>query len=140
MAKWVKLNSDEIEGYSTPDVGNEYTSKMLTCDEIAGVPCMNINEGVLAPHAKSDPPMTHEGTEIYYVVSCDKGAAAILDGEKVLLRTGDVIIIPGGTSHAVDNTACDKELVLLTFWPKAEMNDMFYRRVRDWGTSIRYKK
>ncbi len=134
--KWSKINADEVVAFHSPKNAS-YTSKLLTGDEMAGCPVLNINEGTLAAHARTGGE-AHEETEIYYMLDVGEGSAVVLDGEPVSVRNGDVIVIPGGTHHWIDNTQCDKPFKLLTFWDRQELNITYHRRLAAWGKSMRY--
>ena len=136
--KWVKVNADELVGYrSSKD--SPYTSKLLTGDEMAGCPVININEGVLEAYSRTSG-ATHEKNEIYYMVDVGEDCAVVLDDEPVPVRNGDIIIIPGGTFHWIDNTRSGKPFKLFTFWDRQELNGIYFRRLADWGKSMRYIK
>jgi len=40
-------------------------------------------------------------------------------------------------THAVTNTSETEPLILLTFWMKAEWNEMYVKRVAEWGTAFK---
>ena len=133
MAKWVKVNSDELVEYRS---GETYSSKLLTGDEMAGHHVVNINEGTLAPFSRTAG-AAHEDTEIYYMVDVAEGSKVVLDDEPIPVKNGDIIIIPGGVFHWIDNTKCDKPFKLFTFWPRQEQNEVFFIRKEKWGTSVK---
>ena len=134
MAKWVKVNSDELVEYKCGEV---YSSKLLTGDEMAGHHVVNINEGTLAPFSRTAG-AAHEDTEIYYMVDVAEGSKVVLDDEPIPVKNGDIIIIPGGTFHWIDNLNCDKPFVLFTVWPDETQNNVYHKRMRDWGKSMKY--
>lgn len=109
---------------------------MLTGDELAGFPVININEGTLKPGCKTDSG-THAEAEIYLIVDCEEGACSVwLNDEQVMCRKQDVIIIPPNTRHHIDNTASQKPFVLLTLWPRQEQNGVYHSRLLAWGTAV----
>lgn len=134
MAKWVKVNSDELVEYKCGEV---YSSKLLTGDEMAGHHVVNINEGTLAPFSRTAG-AAHEDTEIYYMVDVAEGSKVVLDDEPIPVKNGDIIIIPGGTFHWIDNLNCDKPFVLFTVWPDETQNNVYHKRMKDWGKSMKY--
>ena len=136
--KWVKVNADEVVGYHSKK-DTQYVSKLLTGDEMAGFPIININEGVLEAHGRTGG-ATHEQCEIYYMVDVGEDSYVVLDGEHIPVRNGDIVVIPGGTFHWIDNTKCDKPFKLFTLWDRQELNTMYFRRMADWGKSMRYVK
>ena len=134
--KWVKVNADELIAYRSKE-DSPYSSKLLTGDEMAGFPIININEGTLEAHARTSG-ATHEKNEIYYMADVGEGSSVVLDGEYIPVRNGDIIVIPGGTFHWIDNTQCDKPFRLFTFWDRQELNGIYFKRLSDWGKSMRY--
>lgn len=126
------VNSENVKAYVC---GPEYSSKMLTGDEMAGFPVININEGTLQPGTRTGGG-AHEETEIYYVVSCAEDTYVWLDDDRLPAKPGDVIVIPPHVFHWIDNTRSDKPFVLFTFWPRQEQNELYHIRHKAWGTSV----
>ena len=131
--KWTLVNAENVVAL---ECGPEYSSKMLTGDEMAGFPVMNINEGTLIPFSRTGGG-AHEETEIYYMVDCGDPSYVVLDDEYVKVKNGDIIIIPPHVFHWIDNTQCDKPFKLFTFWPRQEQNEVFFIREKAWGTSVK---
>lgn len=131
--KWTLVNAENVVAL---ECGPEYSSKMLTGDEMAGFPVMNINEGTLIPFSRTGGG-AHEETEIYYMVDCGDPSYVVLDDEYVKVKNGDIIIIPPHVFHWIDNTKCDKPFKLFTFWPRQEQNEVFFAREKAWGTSVK---
>ena len=48
--KWTLVNAENVVPYVC---GPDYSSKMLTGDEMAGQQVININEGTLQPHMRT---------------------------------------------------------------------------------------
>lgn len=138
MARWVKINADEVVPFQCGEV---YDSKLLTGSEMAGQSVININEGTLKPFARTGG-AAHENTEIYYMVDVSEGSFVVLgegaEEKRVPVRNGDIIVIPGGTFHWIDNLNCNKPFVLFTFWPDEKQNSVYFKRMQAWGTSMRY--
>jgi len=132
--EWKLVNAENVVPYVC---GPEYSSRMLIGDEMAGHPVINVNEGTLAPHTQTGGGV-HELTEIYYVAKCKDGCCYVgLDDEKLLVKNGDFIVIPGGVFHWIDNTQSDEEFKIITFWTRQEENELFFTRFNAWGTSVR---
>ena len=131
--KWTLVNAENVVALECCE---EYSSKMLTGDEMAGFPVMNINEGTLKPFSRTGGG-AHEETEIYYMVDCGDPSWVVLDDEYVRVKNGDIIIIPPHVFHWIDNTKCDKPFKLFTFWPRQEQNEVFFAREKAWGTSVK---
>ncbi len=111
-----------------------YSSKMLLDDLVAGVEAINVNEGTLRGGGKTGGGV-HEENEIYYVV---KGEAVLhLDDEVFDIRPGDLIFIPAGVFHSLDNKSATEEFVLLTLWQRAVYNEMWHIRMKAWGKSFK---
>ena len=56
------------------------------------------------------------------------------------VKAGDVIHIPGGVHHWIDNRPCDQPFTIMTIWPRQEQNGLFHKRLAAWGTSFRFRK
>ena len=138
---WVLVNSENVVGFKGNDYGDDYTSKMLTGDEMAGMPVMNINEGTLAAGGTTGGPdlkgSAHDDTEIYYIIDCDPETYVWLDDDCLETKPGDFIIIPPHVYHWIDNRKGKKDYKIFTFWPRQEQNGMFFVREKAWGTSVR---
>jgi len=130
---WVLVNSENVVPYVCDDT---YSSKMLTGDEMAGMPVININEGTLKPFCRTEGG-AHDETEIYYMVDCGENTFVVLDDDRVPVKNGDIIIIPPHVFHWIDNTQCDKPFKLFTFWPRQEQNGVYFVRKEAWGTSVK---
>lgn len=131
MAEWKLVNAKDIKPFSGSDV---YSSKLLTGDEMAGRQVININEGTLAARARTKG-QKHEETEIYYII---KGRGDVwLDDDCVHVVPGDIIIIPPGVSHWIDNRMSDEPFILHTYWHRQEDNGMYFRRLNAWGKSMK---
>ena len=134
MADWKMINSEQLEPYVCDEV---YSSKLLTGDELAGLPVININEGTLIGGARTGGGV-HDETEFYYIV---KGIGDVwLDDDCVHVKPGDIIIIPPGVFHWIDNRMNKDPFVLFTLWQKQEFNGVYHERLKAWGTSYKYKK
>lgn len=131
MAKGIVVNADEVKPFV---LDSAYSSKMLLDDSVAGVPAMNINEGMLSPGC-STAGGVHTQNEIYYAVS---GRAVLhLDEETYTLGPGSIVFIPEGVFHSLDNLSSTEPFVLLTFWERAEYNETWHTRIEAWGKSFK---
>lgn len=135
---WVKINSDELVPYHSKK-DTHYISRLLTGDEMAGFPIININEGILEAHQTTGG-AAHEQTEIYYMLDVGDDCDVVLNDDHIPVRNGDIVIIPPGTFHWIDNSRCDKPFKLLTLWDRQELNAMYHKRLAEWGTSMKYVK
>ena len=114
--------------------GEEYESRMILDHVITGRDnVIQINHGtVKAGYALGGG--VHEEDEIYYILS-GKGKLQ-LDEQIVDVAGGQVIFIPAGCFHALDNRESDEDMCILTFWRDWRFNDAYEERVRQWGTSF----
>lgn len=78
----------------------------------------------------------HEETEIYYII--ENEGDVVLDDVRVQVKAEDIIIIPDGTWHWIDNSKSDKPFWLFTLWTKQEQNGVFHKRLKAWGISVKY--
>src|SRR5436305_4611707 len=66
----------------------------------------------------------HKGhTEIYYVLECGPDAAVELDGERVPVRPGSVVLIPPGVRHRAAGAMRILNIVVPPFDPADEWFD-----------------
>ena len=130
--QWKLVNSQNVKPYVC---GPEYSSRMLTGDEMAGFPVININEGTLQPKTRTGGG-AHEETEIYYIVRCADNTFVWLDDDCLPVKPGDVIIIPPHVFHWIDNTQSDSPFVLFTVWPRQEQNELYHIRQKAWNTCV----
>ena len=94
--------------------GKEYESRMILDHVITGRDgVIQINHGtVKAGYALGG--ATHEEDEIYYILS---GSGKLqLDENIIDIAGGEVIFIPAGCFHALDNRESKEDMCILTFW------------------------
>ena len=115
--------------------GQEYESRMILDHVITGRDdIIQINHGtVKAGYALGG--ATHEEDEIYYILS-GKGKLKLND-DIIEIAEGQVIFIPAGCFHALDNRDSDEDMCILTFWRDWRFNDAYEERIRQWGTSFK---
>lgn len=130
--KWSLVNAENVKPFVCDET---YSSKQLTGDEINGLHVLNINEGTLKAGCRTAGGV-HEETEIYYIT---EGAGVLwLDEDSLNVKKGDIIVIPPGVFHWIDNTMNDSEFKLFTLWPNQEQNGVYFERMKAWGTSVQY--
>jgi quercetin dioxygenase-like cupin family protein len=111
-----------------------YSSKMLLDDSVAGMHAINVNQGVLKGGGRTAG-ATHEQNEIYYVLA---GEAALgLDDQIHDIQAGDLVFIPAGVFHALENKSQSQDFILLTFWERAEDNEVWHARLKAWGKTFK---
>ncbi len=137
------INKDMLEPFVIDDA---YTSIMVMGDELVGEHCINLNQGILKPGTRL-PGAHHEKAEMYYVVKCDEGAEVVTGtGEpgdeeiRYKVKPNDIIYIPGGCHHWINNVDCKGEFIIMTMWPDQEDNGCYHTRLKEWGTSFKFKK
>lgn len=143
MKKSIQIHPDMMEPYVCSEI---YSSTMLMGEDIVGEPAINLNQGVLKPYSRL-PGNRHNGAEVYYVVECGEGAEVVTgtceEGDEEThykVKARDIIFIPAGVYHWINNKNCDAPFIVMTIWPKQEQNDVYYARKDAWGTSCRFAR
>lgn len=115
--------------------GKEYDSRMILDHVITGrEDVIQINHGTVKPHCALGG-ATHEEDEIYYILS---GHGKLkLDETIVSIGPNQIVFIPAGCFHALDNSESDEDLAILTFWKDYRFNDAYEERIRQWGKSFK---
>lgn len=115
--------------------GESYDSRMILDHVITGRDnVIQINHGTVKPGFALDG-AAHEEDEIYYILS---GHGKLrLDDEIIDVYPNQVVFIPAGVFHALDNRGADEDLTILTFWRDYRFNDAYEARMKAWGTSFR---
>lgn len=116
-------------------MGESYDSRMILDHEITKRDnVIQMNHGtVKAGYALGGG--VHEEDEIYYILS-GKGKLQ-LDDEIVDVYADQVIFIPAGCFHALDNSESKEDMKILTFWRDYRFNEAYEERVRQWGKSFK---
>jgi len=137
------INASMVEPFIVNDV---YSSKMLMGEDLVGEPAINLNVGTLKAGSRL-PGGSHDEAEVYYIVDCGQASKVVTgtgeDGDEEIcydVKPGDIIFIPGGVFHWIDNSTCKEPFVIMTIWPKQELNGVYQDRKKAWGTSIRFLK
>ena len=131
MTKAKIINSWEVKPFV---LDAAYSSRMLLDDTVVGTHTIHINEGTLKGGLKTGGG-EHQVDEIYYVV---KGEATLyLDGETFDIKPGSLVFIPAGTFHSLHNKSETEDFVLLTFWQRAEDNEVWHLRKKAWGKTFK---
>ncbi len=115
--------------------GEEYESRMILDHVITGRDnVIQINHGTVKAGCALGGGV-HEEDEIYYILS---GQGKLqLDDKIVDVAGGQVIFIPAGCFHALDNRESDEDMCILTFWRDWRFNDAYEERIKQWGTSFK---
>ncbi len=115
--------------------GKEYDSRMILDHSITGRDnVIQINHGTVKKGCALGG-ASHGEDEIYYILS---GSGKLnLDGEIKNIRANEVVFIPAGVFHALDNTGGDCDMTILTFWRDYRYNDAYEERIKLWGKSFK---
>lgn len=134
MAKGTVIKADLVKSLF---VDKSYSSKMLLDQTNSGTKGVQINQGFISPGSKHADHYHHVDYDEVYLIQ--KGIAMVrLDGVEYDLNSGDVVHIPGGTMHAIENRSDTEELIIFTIWsrhPEKGVNPVYDKRVKDWGKS-----
>ncbi len=115
--------------------GKEYDSRMILDHVITKRDnVIQINHGTVKAGCALGG-AAHEEDEIYYILS-GKGKLK-LDDKIIDVYADQVIFIPAGCFHALDNSESDEDLKILTFWRDYRFNDAYEERMRLWGKSFK---
>lgn len=115
--------------------GQEYESRMILDHVITGRDnVIQMNHGTVKAGCALGGG-THEEDEIYYILS-GKGKLRLGD-ETVDVAADQVIFIPAGVFHALDNRDSQEDMCILTFWRDWRFNDAYSERIRQWGKSFK---
>ena len=131
--KALSVNVDKVKPLELG--GGVYKSRMILDHIITGRDgVIQMNHGTVAPHAKLSGDL-HEEDEIYYILS---GNGKLQLGDDVIdVSANQVVFIPAGVFHRLDNSDSNEELTLLTFWKDYRFNDTYEYRVKQWGKSFK---
>lgn len=115
--------------------GKEYESRMILDHVITGRDdVIQINHGTVKAGCALGG-ATHEEDEIYYILS---GHGKLkLDDKIEEVKPNQVIFIPAGVFHALDNRESDEDMCILTFWRDYRFNDAYEERIKQWGKSFK---
>lgn len=125
----------DVNKVKSLDFGDTYQSRMILDHVITGRDnVIQINHGTVAPHQALGG-AAHEDDEIYYILS---GHGKLkLNDDVVDVYPDQVVFIPAGCFHALDNLESDEPLKILTFWRDWRMNEAYEERLKQWGTSFK---
>lgn len=115
--------------------GESYDSRMILDHVITGRDnVIQMNHGtVKAGYALGGD--AHDEDEIYYILT---GHGKLKLGDETIdVKPNQVIFIPKGCFHALDNSMSDEDMTILTFWRDYRFNEAYAERVKQWGTSFR---
>jgi len=132
-----KLNaiSVDVNKVKPLSFGESYDSRMILDHEITGRDnVIQINHGTVKAGYALDGAV-HEEDEIYYILS---GTGKLkLDDEIIDVFADQVVFIPAGCFHALDNSMSDEDMKILTFWKDYRFNDAYEERIKQWGKSFK---
>lgn len=141
MSKGTIIRPSKVKPYMCND---SYTSYMLLDHTNSNAANIHINKGVLKkgasllPSSKHGKPGQDENNETYIML---KGSCKLeLDGQVLDLEPGDIVFIPAGTYHGLDNRQGEEDVELLTIWSKVPtpgINTAYDMRLKEWGKSYK---
>lgn len=115
--------------------GKEYESRMILDHVITGRDdVIQINHGTVKAGCALGG-ATHEEDEIYYILSGN--GKLQLNDEIIDVFPNQVIFIPAGCFHALDNSDSKEDMCILTFWKDWRFNDAYEARLNLWGKSFK---
>lgn len=125
----------EVDRVKPMHCGDCYDSRMILDHVITGRDnVIQMNHGTVKAGYALDG-AAHDDDEIYYILS---GHGKLkLDDEIVDVAPNQVVFIPAGVFHALDNRGQDEDLAILTFWRDWRKNDAYEERLRRWGKSFK---
>ena len=140
MGRGTKITPEKVRAFRVCDA---YDSRMLLDNTNSEAEHIQINYGVLKKGCHRLPPSRHgddtQGFDETYIIH--KGACRLwLDGELLEVKAGDVIFIPGGVAHGLDNTDGTEDLEIFaisnnTPVPGSGQSEVYETRIREWGKS-----
>lgn len=115
--------------------GSEYESRMILDHVITGRDdVIQMNHGTVKAGCALGG-AAHEDDEIYYILS---GHGKLQLDDKIIDVVPDqVVFIPAGCFHALDNSMSDEDMCILTFWRDWRSNDAYTARLEKWGKSFK---
>ena len=104
----------DVENVKPLVFGKEYESRMILDHVITGRDnVIQMNHGTVKAGCALGG-AAHEEDEIYYILS---GKGKLKLGEDIVdIKGGQVVFIPAGCFHALDNRESSEDMCLLTFW------------------------
>ena len=138
MSKALLVRPSKVKSFQCNDV---YTSKMLIDHTNSESENIHINMGTLKAGGALLPSSKHgevgDGYDEVYIII--KGNCKLeLNGQVKDIQEGDVIFIPGGVYHSLDNRDGKEDIILLTVWggvPPKGINEAYDLRLEKWGKS-----
>jgi len=140
MSKGTLVRTANVMPLKCSDV---YISKMLLDHTNSESEKTHINHGTLKAGGNLLPSSKHgeigESFDETYIML--KGRCKLeLDGEMLDIQAGDIIFIPSGVYHGLDNTDGKEDVELLTVWagvPPKGINGAYDLRLEKWGKSYK---
>ncbi len=114
--------------------GEEYASRMILDHVVTGRDgVIQMNHGTVKAGCALGGGV-HDEDEIYYILS---GHGKLqLDEEIIDVVPNQVIFIPAGCFHALDNRESEEDMCILTFWKDYRYNEAYEARMKQWGKSF----
>ncbi len=125
----------DVDKVKALNFGDTYESRMILDHVITGRDnVIQINHGTVKAGAALEGGV-HEEDEIYYILS---GKGKLKLGDEIFdVYNDQVIFIPKGCFHALDNSDGEEDLKILTFWRDYRFNGAYEERIKRWGKSFK---
>ncbi|MDO8685127.1 MAG: cupin domain-containing protein [Clostridiales bacterium] len=139
MSKGTIIKVSEVAPFTLPGEEGKYSSRMLIDRTNSDSERLQINHFTLHPGCSTSGGI-HKVPydEVYYVLS---GKAVLhMDGKDYDIESDDIVFIPGGTFHSLDNKSNNEDFVILAVWPlhpEKGVNEIYDMRIATWGKSYK---
>lgn len=138
MSRGMIIRPEKVKPYVCSE---DYVSRLLLDHTNTETKNFQINMGVVSPGAALLPTSKHgeigerNNDEIYIIL---KGSCKLeMDGEVFSIKEDDIVFIPAGIYHGLDNREGTEQVKLLTIWGGLpNENHLYTQRVQEWGKSF----
>lgn len=135
MARGTIVSVKDVKNFVT---GDAYSSRMVLDNVNSESQKMQINYGTLAAGKNLLPASAHETYDEIYIIA--RGACRLeLDGQWFNVKEGDVVFIPQGVNHGLDNTGGTEPVELYTVLPHTPLpgeSEVYDARLEAWGKAF----
>ncbi len=133
MSSGLIIRPSKVKPFHLSEV---YTSRMLLDETNSGAKTHQINQGILKKGGKMLN-YSHPGYDEVYVILKGKCIAQL--GEEFFnVGAEDIIYVPSGVVHGLDNSKGHEDIMTLTIWsctPPKGINPVYDKRIEQWGKS-----
>jgi quercetin dioxygenase-like cupin family protein len=138
MNRGTIIKALKVAPFALPGDESLYQSRMLIDRSNSESEKLQINHFTLHPGCRTAGGI-HKAPydEVYYVL---EGMALLhLDDQVHEIECNDLVFIPGGTFHSLDNKSDTEDFVILAVWPlhpEKGVNEIYDLRIQSWGKSF----